>query len=308
MAKKGRSTPGPRKAVKPVRSVVPKPELRTRWLLIGAVGLVAVGLLAAVFLRSSGGVASGTAWARLGTQDVHALRFLPGSTDRLLFGHHGGLLETTDGGRTWTPGSAKADAMSLSVHGGDRLVIAGHLVFQESRDGGATWADVPADLPSLDIHAFAQSQLDPDRMWAYLAGGGVYASVNGGIQWTQVFPGDVIGLTAVVADGRDGLYGIDPFAGLVRSEDGGATWALAGEPPTSPVTSLAATADGRKLVLGGPDGLHRSDDGGATWRQVLNSRTVLASAVSEDGRTLAAVTEDTVFYRSDDGGGTWPGP
>jgi photosystem II stability/assembly factor-like uncharacterized protein len=267
-----------------------------------------VGLAAFVILRSSGEPSSGSAWARLGTQDVHALRFLPGSTNRLLFGHHGGLLGTTDGGRTWTPGSARADAMSLSVPGGDRLVIAGHLVFQESRDGGATWADIPADLPSLDIHAFAQSQLDPDRMWAYLAGGGVYASADGGIHWTQMSPGHVFGLTAVVADGADGLYGIDPFAGLVRSADGGATWAAAGEPPASPVTSLAATADGRTLVLGGPDGLHRSDDGGATWRQVLQSRAVLASAISEDRRTLAAVTEDTAFYRSDDGGSTWPGP
>ena len=308
MAKKERSTPRPGRAAKPSRSAIAAPRSWAPRLVIGAVALVAVGLFASVLFRSFDGVASGTAWARLGTQDVHALRFLPGSTDRLLFGHHGGLLETGDGGRTWKLGSARADAMSLSVAGGDRLVIAGHLVFQESRDRGATWADIPADLPSLDIHAFAQSQLDPDRMWAYLASGGVYASVDGGIQWTEVFPGDVIGLTAVVADGRDALYGIDPFAGLVRSADRGATWAPAGRPPTSPVTSLAATADGRILVLGGPDGLYRSDDGGATWRQVLKSRTVLASAVSEDGRTLAAVTQDTVFYRSDDGGATWPGP
>lgn len=299
---------GPRSAAKPVGGGAARPRSRTPWLVIGAVGLVIVGLLATVFLRSSGGASSGTAWARLGTQDVHALRFLPGSTDRLLFGHHGGLLETADRGRSWTPGSARADAMSLSVPGGDRLVIAGHLVFQESRDGGATWADIPADLPSLDIHAFAQSALDPDRMWAYLAGGGVYASVDGGIQWTQVLAGHVLGLTAVVVDGADGLYGIDPFAGLVRSADGGETWAPAGEPPTSPVTSLAATADGRTLVLGGPDGLYRTDDGGATWRQVLKSRTVLASAISEDGRTLAVVTDDTAFYRSDDGGTSWPGP
>lgn len=269
---------------------------------------MAVGLLATVFLRSSGGVAGATAWARLGTQDVHALRFLPGSTDRLLFGHHGGLLETTDGGRTWTPGTARVDAMSLSVPTGDRLVIAGHLVFQGSLDGGGTWADIPAELPSLDIHAFAQSQLDPERMWAYLAGGGLYESNDGGLRWAEVYAGDVIGLVAVVVDGADILFGIDPFAGLVRSADGGATWVAVGKPPTSPVTNLAAVSDGATLVLGGPAGLYRSDDGGVTWRQVLLSRTVLATAISPDGTVLAAVTDDTVFYRSDDGGMTWPGP
>jgi len=45
-----------------------------------------------------------------------------------------------------------------------------------------------------------------------------------------------------------------------------------------------------------------------TWRQVLTSRTVLATAISADGTVLAAVTDDTAFYRSDDGGLTWPGP
>lgn len=283
----------------------------TRWLAVGGVAVLAIIVLAGIVLTRAanpgGGASTGTAWARLGTQDVHSLRFLPGSTDRLVFGHHGGLLETMDGGRTWTPGTATADAMSLSVPTGDRLLIAGHLVFQESRDGGATWADIAADLPSLDIHAFAQSTLEPDRMWAYLAGGGVFESEDGGVSWTEVFAGDVLGLTAVAMEGSDVLYGIDPFVGLVRSTDGGTTWTPAGKPPTSPVTSLTATADGGILVLGGPDGLYRSDDGGVTWRQVLESRTVLASAISEGGETLAAVTEDTVFYRSDDGGRTWPG-
>lgn len=289
------------------RSTRNAPSSRARWLVVGAVALVGVALVAIVVIRQSGGAAAATPWARLGTQDVHALRFVPGTTDRLLFGHHGGLLATSDGGRTWAPGSARADAMSLSTPGGDRLVIAGHLVFQESRDGGATWADIPADLPSMDIHAFAQSSLAPGRMWAYLAGGGVHRSEDGGATWTEVFAGDVVGLVAVSQDGADVLLGIDPFAGLVRSTDGGSGWTAVGKPPTSPPASLAATPDGRSLVLGGPRGLYRSDDGGTTWRQVLTSRTVLAAAISGDGTVLAAVTDDTVYYRSDDAGATWPG-
>lgn len=291
------------------RSTRTAPSSRARWLVVGAVALIGVALVAIVVVRGSGGVATATAWARLGTQDVHALRFEPGTTtDRLLFGHHGGLLATSDGGRTWAPGSARADAMSLSTPGGDRLVIAGHLVFQESRDGGATWADIPADLPSMDIHAFAQSSLAPDRMWAYLAGGGVHRSEDGGVTWTEVFAGDIVGLVAVSQDGGDVLLGIDPFAGLARSTDGGSVWTAVSKPPASPVTSLAATPDGSVLVLGGPRGLYRSDDGGTTWRQVLASRTVLAAAISEDGTVLAAVTDDTVYYRSDDAGATWQGP
>jgi photosystem II stability/assembly factor-like uncharacterized protein len=198
--------------------------------------------------------------------------------------------------------------MGMAAAADGSIVVAGHLVFQASRDGGATWAPIEADLPSLDIHAFARSLSDPARMWAYLAQGGVYESGDFGATWTKVTDGDVINLTAIRAAGADVLLGVDPFKGLVRSPDGGRAWLLAGQPPASPVTSLAATPDGSALVLGGPDGLYRSDDGGTTWRHVLRSRTVLATAMDDDGSSVAAVDEDTLFYRSDDGGTTWPGP
>ncbi len=84
-------------------------------------------------------------WARLGTQDVHSLSFVDG-TDRLLFGHHGGVLESVDGGRTWEPLAARADAMSLTADG-PSIVIAGHYVFQESTDGGRSWSDVRPICP-----------------------------------------------------------------------------------------------------------------------------------------------------------------
>lgn len=103
------------------------------------------------------------------------------------------------------------------------------------------------------------------------------------------------------------MLGID-LRGLVRSTDEGRIWVPTGTPPTAPVTSLAATADGGVIILGGPDGLYRSDDAGATWRHLLATKTVLASAINVDGKTLAAVTQETLFYRSDDGGASWPGP
>jgi photosystem II stability/assembly factor-like uncharacterized protein len=282
----------------------------TRWLAIGGVGALAVVVVAVIVLTRETSPASGgpTSWSRLGTQDVHALRFVPGSTERLLFGHHEGILMTSDGGRAWTATAARSDAMSLAVAGEDRLVIAGHGVFQESTNGGTTWSDIPADLPSLDIHAFAQSAVDPEQMWAYIAGGGLYSSTDGGTRWSEAYTGDIVGLVAVSDDGADVLLGVDPFAGLIRSVDGGVTWTSAGTLPTSPVASLAATPDGRTILLGGTDGLYRSDDGGATWPRVLQTGTILATAISDDGDVLGAVTEETAFFRSDDGGASWPGP
>ena len=97
--------------------------------------IVMVG--AAVFLsrRSTG---EPTPWARLATQDVHSLAFVDDYPDRLLFGHHGGLLASADGGRSWTEMPVRQDAMSTSTADDGSIVIAGHEVFSASRDGGAT--------------------------------------------------------------------------------------------------------------------------------------------------------------------------
>lgn len=277
------------------------------WLIVGGLALAAV-IVIAVLLRPSSSSAAPVPWARLGTRDVHALAFPGPSSDVLLFGHHGGVLRSVDGGRRWTQLAFDQDAMALGTAPDGSIVVAGHLVFQASPDGGATWAPIDADLPSLDIHSFTRSVIDPQRMSAYLAEGGIYESLDGGRSWTRVNDGHVVNLTAIEQDGRDALLGIESLRGLVRSDDGGRTWSALGIPPVAPVTSVAATPGGRVILLGGPTGLYRSNDGGASWHQILRNRTVLAAATWAEGSVIAAVDRDTAFYRSDDGGASWPAP
>lgn len=298
----GRPAPVPRDR----RGTAAATDAQRRRRLVLAGGVIAgIAALAAVTfaLRPSGPGLEPQAIGRTDTADVHSLRFA-GSPEHLLLGHHGGVLETRDGGRTWRPLAANADAMSMEVSG-ESIVIAGHDIFQGSDDGGRTWAPIEAALPSLDIHAFARSRLDPDTMWAYLAGGGIWRTDDGGRTFTEVYQGDAVALAAIAPDGRDVLLGIDPFAGLVRSEDAGRTWRPLGRPPGTPVASMAATPDGNTILLGTGQGLYRTDDAGASWRTPLPETTFLAVAVSDDGRTVVAVSDRTEVYRSDDGGATW---
>ncbi len=248
-----------------------------------------------------------TPWSRLGTQDVHSLAFASDSTDHLYFGHHGGILETRDGGRTWSPLPVRQDAMGMRTAPDGSIFVAGHEVFVASADGGRTWRDVPADLPNLDIHAFARDPGDPARMWAYLAEGGVYESRDAGRTWERVTADHRPQLVALRAGGATELIGLDPATGLARSTDGGRTWTFVSKPPSAPVVSLAATNDGRTVLVGTTDGLYRSDDSGAAWAQLL-PHSAFAIALSADARSIAVVTQGTDFYRSHDGGKTWPGP
>ena len=275
--------------------------------MVGAAAVGGLAILVAAVLRP---FSPGTpvAWARLGTADVHSLAFAPGSTDRLYFGHHGGILESADSGRTWSALPVAADAMGMRPAADGSIVIAGHLVFIGSTDGGQTWAPISADLPNIDIHAFARDPLDPRRMWAYLAEGGVYESTDGGSHWTNVYEGHVPFMTATTDGSATTLVGIEPFAGFARSADGGRTWTAVSQPEAYPTFSIAATTDGRVVALGASDGLLRSGDGGATWTAINLPSPALAIALSEDGQTMAVVTRTTDFYRSNDGGTTWAGP
>lgn len=274
---------------------------------IWALGSLAAVALVGLVLFFGKSALNQAAWATLGTQDVHSLSFVDDDPQHLLFGHHGGILESRDGGRTWTALPVHDDAMSMDPAQDGSIVIAGHNVFTASRDGGMTWSAIPADLPSLDIHGFTRDPADPARMWAYLATGGLWESADSGVHWTRVREDNVVFPLAIVRSGATRLLGVD-YTGLVASDDGGRTWTSVGEPPTYPMTALTGTPDGETLFAGSPDGLFRSTDGGVKWSTTAYVGSPFAIATSPDGMTVAVVDQSTEFFRSADGGATWPAP
>lgn len=282
------------------------PKRDRRPLVLAGMALAAMVAVIAFALVRPGG-SSMTAWSRLGTEDVHALAFVADDPQRLLFGHHGGILATVDGGKTWEPLATRSDAMSLGVVGTDSVVLAGHEVFAESRDGGQTWADIPADLPSLDIHGFVRDPGDPARMWVYLAIGGFWESLDSGRTWERIQEQNIVFPAAIASASGTRLVGVTA-TGIARSDDGGRTWEPIANPELYPVTGLAATTDGSVLIVSGPDAVARSVDGGASWSRLPFEGQPAVVAVADGGRSIALVTRSTEFFRSDDGGATWPGP
>lgn len=246
-------------------------------------------------------------WARFGTEDVHSLAFVEDHPDRILFGHHGGLLSTSDGGRTSASVPVREDAMSTSTASDGSIVIAGHNVFAASRDGGATWSAIDADLPHLDIHGFTRDPADPARMWAYLAAGGLWESRDFGARWEEVRTGDVLFPLAVRTGSTTRLIAVDA-TGLVASSDGGRTWTALAMPETYPMTALAATSDGLVMYAGSPNGLYRSADAGSSWAPTAYRGSAFAIATAAGGEVVVVVSQETDFYHSADGGATWPGP
>lgn len=247
-------------------------------------------------------------WATLDTGDVHSLAFDPADPQHLYFGHHGGLLESRDGGRSWSPSALTGiDAMNVETGREGRIQIAGHEVYVESTDGGQSWAPVPNDLPGLDLHAYAMDPGDPLHVWAFAGGFGLFESTDGGRAWELRQAGNWPALAAYRDQDAAVLLGLSE-AGLQRSVDGGRSWQALNVPAGQPI-SVAAAADGSTLYVGTTEGLFRSADRGASWAPTAFRRPAVALAVAtSDASVLALVDEDTRFYRSADSGSSFPGP
>lgn len=247
--------------------------------------------------------------ASLGTADAHALAIDPQDADRIFFGHHGGLLESRDGGRTWTETTLSgADAMNVSTGADGVLQVAGHELYVTSSDGGATWQPVENDLPGLDLHSFVVDPADPEHAWTFAAGLGLFETTDGGARWELRQQGNWGALTVYRTADRTVLVAIGP-EGLAGSSDAGATWSALAYPGAPLSGGLAAAGDGSAIYAATISGLRRSDDGGASWRSTGWNGPALAVAVAPTNASVVALVDDAMnVYRSADGAASWPAP
>ncbi len=245
------------------------------------------------------------------TVDPHdpSVVYAIGSGD--FFNLYGSLFKSTDGGATWTP-RVLADVMALDPEHPATLYAGGTNLLR-SDDGGLTWTDVspvPAGGLGLGILALAVA---PGGVVLAADEARLLRSADRGESWSVVAEDGVVNIRAVLVDSADPrrAYYLSDH-GLYRSTDGGAHWALAGQPggldfygsgfalaPSAPKTLYLAVPFGR---------VYRSDDGAATWRAVGTSPRgdapiSLLVDPRQPERLYAAGAGDP--FTSTDGGRSW---
>ncbi|MBV8199450.1 MAG: hypothetical protein JOZ15_02395 [Acidobacteria bacterium] len=155
----------------------------------------------------------------------------------------------------------------------------------ETADGGLTWTDHSPSLPGLPLGSvnvdFAIEPAAPGTLYIGLTRTEVdtgrlirktYRSSDGGASWQGAGTG---GFPLAAASGL-------VISGGQRSADHGVTWSQAATPPDT-VGTYAISADGSQIYAGGAVlGVLASADGGRSWRvanQGLTATPVLALAV-----------------------------
>ncbi len=226
-----------------------------------------------------------------------------------------GVLKSTDSGLTWTkttslsqvPFVLAASSSGRSLYGGSEGAI------YKSENAGAQWIrhGLPGSPLTKDIEALV---LDPDNDQTVYAGGSEYAfpdyailspafvrSTDGGTTWTDlsaklgVGPATVRTIAVDWSNPSTLFAGLDQKVGLLRSTDGGDSWAPAPGwlPAESPVLSLVVDPRNPKIMYAAGAGISRTTDGGETWTRIgqqLDRVGVNSLALDGSGRFLHAAT------------------
>lgn len=202
-------------------------------------------------------------------------------------------------------------------------VVAGALLVAPAPAAGQTWTSAGPGPPDFSAVAFDPAQ--PGVAYAGTRGGWLLRSSDSGASWTRVpgVPGDEEVASISVRAAQIVLSRPGPVfsgaGGIVRSIDGGATWASAG-----PAQGIANTdvhdvlidpSSPNVVLLGTNNGLFRSVNAGATWSSVAVPTGSQIHAVIADpavpGRFYAG--SNSGVSRSDDHGASFsvynqPGP
>lgn len=188
----------------------------------------------------------GATWAHLsdghrGPVDFHQLA-VSAADPQVLYGVHGTLQRSDDGGATWRPVGpppAKLIALAASAHAADRLYAATEGGLQVSLDGGQNWR--PAVMfrsPASLVHVGADG-----TAYAFVLGRGLLRTREPSLAWEPINNafGGHYPLHMARAPGDPERLAVLTYQGdLFTSRDGGVSWQRFGLPPLSDAASRGA--------------------------------------------------------------------
>ncbi|HZV77735.1 MAG TPA: hypothetical protein VFF63_08265 [Candidatus Babeliales bacterium] len=245
-----------------------------------------------------------------------AVTGVPGEPNHFYFGAvDGGVWESLDAGRTWTP------------------------IFDDQDIGSIGSIAVAPNEPRTIYVGTGEADMRSDIAY----GDGMYKSVDGGRSWSHIGLTKTMQIGAIAVDPRNANivyaaalghpYAANSERGVFKTSDGGKTWTkILYKDADTGATALAIAPDDPNVIYAalwqtrrppwnvyppsnGPgSGLYKSTDAGATWTQLTNG---LPSHVGRIGLSISNAAPHRIYanvdaapglggiYRSDDAGATW---
>lgn len=221
----------------------------------------------------------------------------------------GTVLETRDGGQSWSDKSLHEPLAMLAVAiAGERAVAIGQLGLIAVQDGG-DWVTVRAPTKERLLGVALNTRGQGIAVGAF---GTVLRSEDGGmgwqmvdIDWEKFFPsGDEPHVYDVHIDEHNRITLVGEFGMVLRSDNAGQSWRLLRRGDAS---LFALKVDGRNAFAVGQDGtVLRSQDDGASWQELDTgvSANLLGATRGPIRRQWLVPGMRSVLY-SGDSGDSW---
>lgn len=170
-----------------------------------------------------------------------------------------GLIESVDGGSTWSELSRQGESDFHALTATDSGVIGFDGTLRRS-DDGLSWSPLPAPVSPYALAAAPDGSTLLGTTQA-----GPLRSTDAGATWQEV--GSAPLLQVVDWAAGETVVGVTPDGTVAVSDDNGATWTTRGDVGTAPQAVGADTApDGSlRVLVVTTDELLRSNDGGSTF-------------------------------------------
>ncbi len=238
-------------------------------------------------------------------------------------GHDETILNTVDGGETWTRTHFAPEAQQplLDLWFANRvsgIAVGAYGAYLTTNDGGRTW-QVSKFSPPPDPKAppLEEGELPPDyhlnrivgvgaRLYIAAEGGRLYRSDDRGANWRALpspYEGSLFGLVPIRGEG---LLAFGLRGHLFRSADGGETWHELQSHTTAMLTDGIAVNDLRVIIGGLAGVLLISSDAGETFRltQQDDRKGVSALLPGAAGSVIVAGEGGVRIIRLDAGAGS----
>lgn len=168
-----------------------------------------------------------------------------------------------------------------------------------------------------NVYCHDRSMVDPQVLFCGTESGGLYKTIDGGQHWTHATSNYIIGSVSAVKIKPDDINVVFMSAAndLWRSDDGGATWTVIGQPSfvSQNVSAWEFAFDPlntNTLFAATNQGLFRSTNLGDNWIEVLPRNCETIAFKPNDPSVVYTIQYDNLvgysrFYKSTDGGITF---
>lgn len=191
----------------------------------------------------------------------HTLLLVP-DLKELFAGTHLGLFRSEDRGLSWRLAASRfsgedVHALAWDPRAGILYAATHRQGLLLSRDRGRRWSDRTHGLPGRDLHALALDPRQPQTLYVWVMGHGLFRSDDGAARWRRVAgPEALTGVESLAIHPEEsGRLYAGTAKGVWVSEDGGRRWRLpagglphriagVSVPPWRPDLLLAATLEG----------------------------------------------------------------